>query len=275
MTNQKRPRLDLRSGVIRAADEASVGTGDYERAIILGQLAALLAAHPKIAGRIAFKGGAIMTLIDDSPRLSRDLDAVMATGGRVDEKTVRSALTGSEEARRVVKRVDRFATTGRSGLRFPVIVCHPLSGKGDVTVMLSINWSEPLLLRPENRTVTILGRDVVLPVVALIKRVAEKVRAFLDRGEDRDAFDLYHISGRGLDPGELAQLSILVERKVEVDDDLPSGTNLHALFDEHVGVLATSWAQRGGLTVMRTVPPWDEVRPHVEQFKTYVPATKA
>lgn len=275
MTNQKRPQLDLRRGVIRAADVASVGTNDYERAIILGQLAALLAAHPRIAGRIAFKGGAIMTLIDDSPRLSRDLDGVMATGGRVGERTVRDALTDSDEARRIVKRVDRFAKTGRSGLRFPVIVCHPLSGKGDVTVMLSINWSEPLLLKPENRTVTILGRDVVLPIVARIERVAEKVRAFLDRGEDRDAFDLYHFSGRGLDGAEWALLPRLVQRKIDVDDDLPSGTDLRAIFDEHLAAIATSWAQRGGLTVMHSVPTWDEVRPRVEQFRAHIPMMKS
>jgi hypothetical protein len=35
---------------------------------------------------LAFKGGAIMTLIDGSPRLSADLDAVVVTGRAVRER---------------------------------------------------------------------------------------------------------------------------------------------------------------------------------------------
>jgi hypothetical protein len=177
MTKPRRALIDFRRDVIRAADEASVEANDYERAIVLGQLATLLAAHPRIAARIAFKGGAIMTLVDDSPRLSRDLDGVMVSGGRVDEQTVRDALTGTPEARRIVKRVDRFAGTGRSGLRFPVIVCHPLTGKGEVTVMLSINWSEPLLLKPEDRVIAILKREATLPVVAPARVAHPSTRA--------------------------------------------------------------------------------------------------
>lgn len=34
-----------------------------------------------------------MTLIDNSPRLSRDLDGAMVSGGRIDEQTIRDALT--------------------------------------------------------------------------------------------------------------------------------------------------------------------------------------
>lgn len=267
----KREKIDFRRQVVRAADESNVQTNDYERAIILGQIASLLATHPRIAGKIAFKGGAIMTLIDKSPRLSRDLDGAMVAGGRIDEQTIRDALTDTPEARRIVKRVDRFATTGKTGLRFPVIVCHPLSGKGEVTVMLSVNWSEPLLLKPETKVVTILGRKVSLPVVARIERVSEKVRAFIDRGEDRDGFDLYYFSSHGLSAREWSRLGGLVERKIQADDELPPGTDLHGLFDEHMETLASSWAQRGGLTVMRSVPPWDDVRPHVEKFRTYLP----
>jgi hypothetical protein len=98
-----------------------------------------LAAHPQIGGKIAFKGGAIMRLVEDSPRLSRDLDAVMVAGGRVRERTVREALE-TPAARRLVKELGRFVSSGKDSLRFPVVVCHPLSGKETVEISISIHW---------------------------------------------------------------------------------------------------------------------------------------
>ena len=84
MTGKKKAGVveapDFRTAVKRAAAEASVPVNDYERALVLGQVAELLAAHPGIGGRIAFKGGAIMRLVDDSPRLSKDLDASLVSG---------------------------------------------------------------------------------------------------------------------------------------------------------------------------------------------------
>ncbi len=164
---RKRDKITLRNEVIQAAKSATVPVNDYDRAIILGQIAGLLAIHPKIGGKIAFKGGAIMHLIDDSPRLSRDLDGVMVAGGRIREEIVREAL-GTPEARKIVKEVGRFSTIGKDGVRFPVIVCHPLSGIGGVTVSLSIHWGYPLLLKPEEADVTVHGRHVTLLVVVAL-----------------------------------------------------------------------------------------------------------
>ena len=266
-------RPNLRQTVVRAAQEAKVPVGDYERALILGQIAGLLAGHPKVGGRIAFKGGAIMHLVEGSPRLSRDLDGSMVTGGRITEKVVRQALT-TPEALRTVKRIDVFTRLGKTGLRFPVIACHPLSGVDEVTVTLSIHWDAPLLLAPEEATVTISGQSVTFLAVARAERLAEKIRAFVDRGLDRDAFDLYHYSIRGASPDQIAGLPGLVEQKLREDRDLAPGTDLHALFDRHLAALASTFGRFGGLTLLQDLPDWSSVEPRVRSFRSCVPATK-
>lgn len=264
---------NFRTGVRRAAEEANVAVNEYERALVLGQVAELLAAHPRIGGKIAFKGGAVMTLFDESPRLSRDLDAVLVSGGRITEAVVRQALSTSA-ARKVVVRVDRLVTTDKKGIRFPVVVCHPLSGKGEVHLQISINWSSPLLCDTETGTFTIGGRKVALRVMARRERLAEKIRAFLVRGEDRDAFDLSHYVSRGLPKGHWAEMSGLVDAKMRVDEDLPTGANLHVLFDQHIEDIGTVWGTRGGLTLISALPSWDEVKPRIVRLKRYVPPIK-
>lgn len=144
MTSRKREDApNLRTDVRRAAAEANVAVNEYERAIVLGQVAELLALHPQIGSRIAFKGGAVMTLFDGSPRLSRDLDAVLVSGGRITEKMVREAL-GTPAAKKVVVRIDRFVTVDADAIQFPLVVCRPFSGQGQIDVQISINWSSPL-----------------------------------------------------------------------------------------------------------------------------------
>jgi hypothetical protein len=270
---QRQPAPDFRTGVRRAADEANVAVNDYERALVLGQVAELLAAHPRIGGRIAFKGGAVMTLFDGSPRLSRDLDAVLVSGGRITEATVREALSPPGD-NKVVKRVDRFVTSDNKGIRFPVVVCHPLSGQGEVHLMLSINWSSPLLCDPESGTFQIGKRTVSLRIMARRERLAEKIRAFLDRGEDRDAFDLAHYMQVGLRPDEWAALSGLVHEKMRIDHDLPAGCDLHALFDQRLDEIGPVWGMRGGLVLMREKLSWNEVRPRIVALKPHVPRSK-
>ncbi len=269
----RRGRPNLRTEVVRAADTATVPLDDFERALILGQIAGLLAAHPKVSGKLAFKGGAIMNLIDGSPRLSRDLDGAMVTGGRITEAIVREALS-TPEARKIVKRIERFAMLGTKGLRFPVIACHPLSGIDEITVTLSIHWDAPLILKAEPETVVINGRNVTFLVVARLERLAEKIRAFVDRGLDRDAFDLYHFSKKGLSADDLTQLPALVEQKLREDGDIPAGADLHALFDGHLIRLLETFGKAGGLVIIREPPDWATVEPHIRSFRRLVPRTK-
>ncbi len=264
---------NLRTGVRRAAAEANVDVNDYERAIVLGQVAELLALHPQIGGRIAFKGGAVMTLFDGSPRLSRDLDAVLVSGGRITEKMVREAL-GTPAAKMVVVRIDRFVSVDADAIRFPLVVCRPFSGQGQIDVQISINWSSPLLCEPEQGEFEINGRKVVLRLMARRERLAEKLRAFLDRGEDRDAFDLSHYVERGLRADEWKELPDLVSEKLRVDPDIPPGADLHALFDQQLETIGRVWGTRGGLTLMRVRPSWDVVLPRIVSLRRFVPARK-
>jgi hypothetical protein len=274
MKKKKGEPVNLRAQVVRAADEADVPRDAYERALILGQIAGLLAEHPRIAGRVAFKGGAIMHLIDGSPRLSRDLDGMMAVGGRVTEEEVRAALS-TPAARRIVKSVGRFSQTGQDGLRFPVIACYPLSGIGEINLSLSIHWGEPLLLDPEPMTVTIRGQKISLLVVARIERIAEKIRAFLDRGYDRDAFDLYYYHSTGkITPTQEAALTTLVVQKIRTDVEIPLGADLLAIFKTHLQRLTTTYGRTGGLVIVRQGPDWATVEPIVRSFARFVPDRK-
>jgi Domain of unknown function (DUF1814). len=266
-------RPNLRREVVRAAETASVPLDDFERALILGQIAGLLAAHPKVGGRVAFKGGAIMNLIDGSPRLSRDLDGAMVTGRRITEAIVREALS-TPEAGKIVKRIERFTMLGKKGLRFPVIACHPLSGIDEITVTLSIHWDAPLILKAEPETVAINGRGITFLVVARLERLAEKIRAFVDRGLDRDAFDLYHFTMKGLSAADVTHLPALIEQKLREDDQLPADADLHALFDGHIARLAKTFGQAGGLVLIRDRPDWKTVEPHVRSFRRFIPRAK-
>jgi hypothetical protein len=68
--SKKRRRILVtgRQVVAQAALAAHVEPEDLDRAAILGQMAFFLTKHPRIGRRIAFKGGAVMRLLDGSPR---------------------------------------------------------------------------------------------------------------------------------------------------------------------------------------------------------------
>jgi hypothetical protein len=89
----------------RAARQLGVSASDYERADTLAQIAELLMRSPALGQMLAFKGGAIMTLIDGSPRLSADLDAVVVTGRPVRDRAAHAALLTELEGRHLVTAV--------------------------------------------------------------------------------------------------------------------------------------------------------------------------
>lgn len=76
---------------------------------------------------LAFKGGAVMTLIDASPRLSADLDAVVVTGRAVRDRQVRAALLAEIEGRHLVTDVG-IVNTGRQSLQYPFVQVLSFSG---------------------------------------------------------------------------------------------------------------------------------------------------
>ncbi|MBI2325138.1 MAG: nucleotidyl transferase AbiEii/AbiGii toxin family protein [Chloroflexi bacterium] len=247
----------------RAARRLGVSASDYERADILAQIAELLMRHPAIGQTLAFKGGAIMTLIDGSPRLSADLDAVVVTGRAVRDSQVRAALIADLDGRPIVNDIG-IMNPGRKSLQYPFVQVRSFSGLGDVNIRLEISWREPLL-RPAELVEIRIPRDVQVaagrtrlirvPVLARVERIAEKVRAFLERGLDRDAFDLHH-HARGLSTGDRNLLGGLIQRKLE-SGELPEGCDLHLQFATALEGAKQAWPR--GLVIVSDPPEWAEV----------------
>jgi predicted nucleotidyltransferase component of viral defense system len=247
----------------RAARQLGVSASDYERADILAQIAELLMRSAPLGQLLAFKGGAIMTLIDGSPRLSADLDAVVVTGRAVRDRQVRAGLLAELDGRHTVTDVG-IMNRGRQSLQYPFVQVRSFSGLGDVNIRLEVSWREPPLLPAELVDVRI-PRDVRvaagkprlirLPVLARVERIAEKVRAFLERGLDRDAFDL-HYHARALSTSDRKRLRGLVQRKLE-SGELPDGCDLHAQFATALESARQTWPR--GLVIVSELPEWTEV----------------
>lgn len=247
----------------RAARQLGVSASDYERADILAQIAELLMRSAALGEMLAFKGGAIMTLIDGSPRLSADLDAVVVTGRAVRDRQVRAALLAELDGRHIVTDVG-ILNPGRQSLQYPFVQVRSFSGLGDVNIRLEVSWREPPLLAAERIEIRI-PRDVQvaagrprlirLPVLARVERIAEKVRAFLERGLDRDAFDL-HYHARGLSTSDRTRLRGLIQRKLD-SGDLPDGCDLHAQFATALESSKQGWPR--GLVIVSEPPAWTEV----------------
>lgn len=271
-SSPRRPALpapNLRKSFIRAAAVLGVPVEDAERALILGQIAELLVAHPRIGRALAFKGGTIMRLVDRSPRLSRDLDGSAVAGQRIRRRWIEEALS-TTAARRVVFGLPTIWNENPASIVIPVIECRPLSGQAKVAVSLSVNWDDPLLDEPEQRTVEIAGRRVMLPVMTARERAAEKARAFLTRGEAADAHDLYYYGSVVLTAPDWERLPDLIRRKLE-RARLPD-TDLRTRWDEMAALAEVSYARGEGLLLVAAKAPWPVVQRQLRRFKAAVPA---
>lgn len=262
--SQKSTRVQSQRELFRrAAQQLGVSASDYERADILAQIADLLRASPTIGQLLAFKGGAIMTLIDGSPRLSADLDAVVVTGRPVRDSQIRTALLKEVGGRQIVRDVG-IVNPGRHSLQYPFVRARSFSGLGDVNIRIEVSWREAPLMPTEVVEIRVprnveLGvgrpRFVRLPVLARIERIAEKIRAFLERGLDRDAFDL-HFNARGLSARDRLRLRGLIQDKLE-SGQLPEGCDLHLQFDISLESARQEWPR--GLVIVTNPPAWAEV----------------
>ena len=94
----------FRTELKRRADDVGVSAEDFERALIIGQIAGLLIKDPGLKGKLAHKGAAMLRLVDKSERLSRDLDSADIRGERVDTRLIARALT-TPEAKKVVLKI--------------------------------------------------------------------------------------------------------------------------------------------------------------------------
>jgi hypothetical protein len=98
-------------------------------------------------------------------------------------------------------------------------------------------------------------RLIRLPVLARVERIAEKVRTFVERGLDRDAFDL-HYYARALSTGDLTRVRSLIQRKLE-SGELPEGCDLHLQFATALESARQAWPR--GLVIVREPPAWTDV----------------
>lgn len=272
-----------REQLVRAAETVDVPVEDADRALILGQVAAFLVADRRIGPDIAFQGGAIMRLVDTSPRLSKDLDALVVTGKPIKRAWVEEALS-TEEAQRVVLGIDPAGGSSGSALLLPIIHCRPLSGRGTaggrgIVVQLSFSWSEPPLAKPVWSTFVLPdGQTATIPVLVAPERAAEKVRAYLTPfrvARANDAYDLFQYGSRILTGGQWGQPAAFVPRKLAHDTfEVLSGTDLHAVFDRYTDEIGAAWSASRRIVAVEPMPDWDDVREHVERFRRYVPQVR-
>lgn len=257
----------------RAAADLNVSVTELERATVLGQVAGLLIANKDIGRRLAFKGGAVMNLVDGSPRLSGDLDGVVTTSGKVTLAMIKAAF-GTPEGRRVVLRIGDIVGQNPQSIDVHFVVCRPLSRSEEITIRIQIGWRFPPLLAPTSHRITLrTGATLELPVLAMRERAAEKVRAFTERGLPRDAFDLHYYAVRVLREQDYKGLARLINRKLQ-EGDLPDGTNLHTQFEEALRLAATAWSTPRSMTLTTAQPAWSAVEPLLRnRFKALVSQT--
>ena len=259
----------FRKAVVEAAQQVNVPVDDFERATILGQLAALLTNHPRMRTGIAYKGGAIMRLVDNSPRLSRDLDGAAVSGTAIRRSWVEDALS-TAEARKIILGLPKIVNENRTSLVFPIIECRPLSGRAKITVSLSINWDEPLLESPELCEIRLPKGVARIPVVHRRERAAEKVRAFMMRAEVADAYDLYRYGSHILQAEDWSRLPGLISSKLK--GRFPKETDLHNQFDLVLTQVERSWGRRGTMVIAAAeIPDWLTVLKELKRFEASVP----
>ncbi len=266
---RKPPGPTFRTEVRRQAVALGIPHDALERALILGQVAALLSEYPRMREAVAFKGGAMMRLVDQSPRLSRDLDSSELRGRPIQEEWVREALS-TAAARRVVLGIDRIVRRSVASVGF-LVRCRPLTGGEQIAITVSVNWDEPLLLSPELQAIELPNLDKVLvPVVHRAERAAEKVRAFMDRGEASDAHDLHWYATRRLNADDWRRLPDLTQNKLTLLR-VPPETNLHQRFDAMRINAQEQWQRSQGLVMVADLPSWEEVDAQLMRFKALIP----
>lgn len=256
----------------QAAFDIGISPDDHERAFLLAQIADVLAQHPKIGKRLAFKGGTVMRLADNSPRLSRDLDAVdlVATGIRADD--VEAALTSPAAKRFIINPGKVTRGTDRLVLNF--VEVRLLSG-GNLPIRMTIHWVEKPLCPREELVVELPNGNIArFTILARRERAAEKVRAFIDRALGRDAFDLWYFARERLDVRDWRELPKLIDSKLTRSELLAPGEDVLAAFDAAVAQVEESWDPSADLILVEQAPSWAEVKEEILRFRGCLPAVR-
>ncbi len=261
----------FRTELKRRASDLGVPSEDLDRALIIGQIAELLIKDDALKGKLAHKGAAVLRLVEKSQRLSRDLDSADIRGHRVTARAIERALS-TAEAKKVVLKVTPNRP-GQSSISF-LVECRRLAGGATLPISITINWSEPFIL-PVVMGDYLLpnGTPIKVPVMQAVERAAEKVRAFLTRGEASDAYDLWWYWTRVLTTINRQKLPSLIRRKLASSArPIPSADTLHERFDEMRANAEDEWATGKGLVLSGRKPDWKDVDAALLKFKARTPA---
>ena len=259
----------FRTELKRRADDLGVSSEDFERALIIGQIAGLLVREPSLKGKLAHKGAAVLRLVEKSERLSRDLDSADIRGERVDTRLIIRALSTADAKKVVLKLVPN--RPGQNSVTF-LVECRRLSGGATLPITITINWSEPFLLPPVMADYRLPdGTPIKVPVMRAVEPSAEKVRAFLSRGEATDAYDLWWYWSRVLTTVDREKLPGLIKRKLlSTTRPVPGADDLHARFDAMRENAEEEWASGKGLVLSGKKPDWKDVDAALLRFKARV-----
>lgn len=260
----------FRTELKRRASDLGVPSEDLDRALIIGQIAGLLIKDDALKGKLAHKGAAVLRLVEKSERLSRDLDSADIRGRRITARAIERALS-TTEAKKVVLKVTPNRP-GQSSISF-LVECRRLAGGTTLPITTTINWSEPFIL-PVVMGDYLLpnGTPIKVPVMQAVERAAEKVRAFLTRGEATDAYDLWWYWNRVLTRSDREKLPRLVKRKLASSArPIPRGDKLHERFDEMRANAHDEWKTGKGLVLSGKKPEWKDADAALLKFKAHTP----
>jgi predicted nucleotidyltransferase component of viral defense system len=276
MTSPKRRKvITFREDFVRRAQDVNVPPNDYERAFILAQIADLLIADKRIENQIAFHGGTIMRLIDNSPRLSRDLDGVFVGIHKLRSRQVKEILS-SPQARKFIVSGWNKPRENKDSITFPHIECRSFSWKGTVPISISFHFGEKIIDPTEIKVIHLpTGNEISLLVISARERYAGKVAAFVRRGYESDAYDIYHYHKKVLETQlPNPKISRLINNKISVSKQIKEGDDLHLRFDTWIEELENLWDKSTRLSITSQRPSWKDVKTELQIAKKSVPQFK-
>ena len=160
----------------------------------------------------------------------------------------------------------------KTGISF-LVECRRLAGGATMPITVTVNWSEPFLLPVAMADYQLPdGTPIKVPVMQARERAAEKVRAFLTRGEGSDAYDLWWYWNRVLTITDREKLPALIKRKLgSAPRPVPGADKLHERFDEMRENARDEWRTGKGLVLSGTKPNWNDVDAAMLKFKARTP----
>ena len=198
-----------------AGDAAAMARFQNEEAclVLLTLLERLAADDTSFIHDVAVKGGILMAGELRSPRASADIDVTSGRQRRIDaDRVVRDVRDAGREFNVRADGPPQRTRGGETvGLRFDSV-----TDGGNAKIEVSVREDLVFAVRDAIFDVSDLGiAPFIVPALAEVELVAEKLRTLVQRAQPRDLFDLWlylTVSGWHLEPRDLARA---VEAKLE------------------------------------------------------------